>query len=126
MLTAFVAILCYGILNIGSYIDSWRFSERHAFVIPAQQEYITEADALMYARKTLEAEGYKIGDWELESEGYHTLSPNGEMDLYLNRASDPRSGRIQFRNANESGENRRFVEVEVTDNRVETYIWRPN
>jgi hypothetical protein len=92
ILTALVAILCYGILNIGSYIDSRRFSQRHVFVIPAPQEYITEADALMFARKTLEAEGYKIGDWELESEGYHSRSPNGEKDLYLNRASDPRQG----------------------------------
>jgi hypothetical protein len=109
---------------VGSYIDAFRFSDPHMFAIDVPKAYLSEQDALVFARKTLQAEGYDVDDWQPIPEGHSTMSPSGEKDWLFTRARDPRSGRIQFVNVDDNTQ-RRFVEIDLSEEGVKTYIWMP-
>jgi hypothetical protein len=122
-----VILICYVILSgrIASYVDSLRFSKKHTFDLEVPHEYLTERIALEFARRTLEAEGYDTANWKPSPEGYRDVDRKSEQDWFLTRARDPRRGRIQFVRENETDDTTRFVEIEISGNRVITYVWRP-
>lgn len=122
-----VAIVCWSVFSgsLGSLIDSARVSKRHVFSLDSTEQYLSEDKALELARRTLVLEGYNVNEWQPRAEGQGNGTHRDEEGSMLTRGSDSKSGRIQFVNEKEFGENRRFVEVELSDNRVTTYIWMP-